>query len=316
MKTNQPKRKVFNDAVDLLTADAPERGIQMIAVDEIVPFHDHPFHPYEGERLNDMVESVREHGILTPVIVRKMESGYEMLAGHNRQNAAKIAGMTEIPAIVKDSLSEEEAYVYVIETNVMQRSFTDLAPSEKAAVLSARYEKVCGILKREEIIAELHSLNEITEKSTGGHDVHQENVKSRELVGQEYGMTGRNIARYMRVNKLIRSFKDRLDAGDLTLTAAVELSYLSEDKQNIVAEKITTVNEKTAKAIRAAAEKLTEETLEKILHPAKYSASGKGFRIKIPAEAEEKYFPGMKAKERTEVIMKALEAWFAGKGKI
>ena len=259
MKANDPKRKIF-DAVDMMTADAPQaetgNGLQNLPVDKIEPFHDHPFHLYEGERLDDMVESIREHGVLNPVIVRKKGRGYEMLSGHNRQNAAKMAGLSEIPAIVKEGLSDEEAYVYVIETNVIQRSFTDLAPSEKAAVLSARYEKVISQGRRNDI------LHEIEEIGTCGHDVHKS--RSRDGIGEEYGMTGRNIARYMRVDKLIRSFKDRLDAGELTLTAAVELSYLSEDEQTIVAKKDAAVNEKAAKAIRAAAGELTEEKLEDI----------------------------------------------------
>ncbi len=308
MKANGPKRMIF-DAVDMMTADVPQaetgNGLQNLPVDKIEPFHDHPFHLYEGERLDDMVESIREHGVLNPVIVRKKGGGYEMLSGHNRQNAAKTAGLSEIPAIVKEGLSDEEAYVYVIETNVIQRSFTDLAPSEKAAVLSARYEKVISQGRRNDI------LQEIEEIGTCGHDVHKS--KSRDGIGEEYGMTGRNIARYMRVDKLIRPFKDRLDAGELTLTAAVELSYLSEDEQTIVVKKDAAVNEKAAKAIRAAAGKLTEEKLEDILHPVKASAPAKAVSVKIPAEAEEKYFSGMKAKERTDLVMKALDAWFAGK---
>lgn len=219
MKANAPKRKIF-DAVDMMTADAPQaetgNGLRSLPVDKIKPFHNHPFHLYEGERLDDMVESIREHGVLNPVIVRKKGRGYEMLSGHNRQNAARIAGLTEIPAIVKEGLTDEEAYVYGIETNVIQRSFTDLAPSEKAAVLSARYEKVISQGKRNDI------LREIEEIGTCGHDVHKS--KSRDGIGEEYGMTGRNIARYMRVDKLIRPFKDKLDAGELTLTAAVEIS--------------------------------------------------------------------------------------------
>ena len=78
----------------------------MIPVDQIKPFLEHPFKLYQGERLDDMVESVREHGILTPVIVRKTCSGYEMLAGHNRQNATRIAGIKEIPAVVKENLTD------------------------------------------------------------------------------------------------------------------------------------------------------------------------------------------------------------------
>ena len=228
MKANQPKRKVFNDAVDLLTGGEPEGGVQMLPIDAIEPFHEHPFKLYTGERLEDMVESIREHGILTPVIVQKTAKGYEMLAGHNRQNAAKLAGLTEVPAIIKENLSEEEALVYVVETNVIQRSFSDLSVSERIAVLSTRYDRVCGTKKREEIMKELHLLN-----GDGGHHVHRQ-AKSRELIGQEYGMTGRNIARYVRCNHLIPSFKDMLDDGSLTIVAGVELSFLSEEEQTLV----------------------------------------------------------------------------------
>lgn len=308
MKANAPKRKIF-DAVDMMTADTANaengNGLQSLPIDKIKPFYDHPFHLYEGERLDDMVESIREHGVLNPVIVRKKGRGFEMLSGHNRLNAANIAGLTEIPVIVKDGLSDEEAYVYVIETNVIQRSFADLAPSEKAAVLSARYEKVISQGRRNDI------LKEIEEIGTCGHDVHKS--RSRDGIGEEYGMTGRNIARYMRVDKLIRPFKDRLDAGELTLTAAVELSYLSENEQGMVAEKGSAVSEKAAKAIRTVAGELTEEKLEEILHPAKASALAKAVSVKISAEAGEKYFSGMNAKERTDLVMKALDAWFAGK---
>ncbi len=193
MKANAPKRKVFNDAVDLLTGGEPAaagKGVQMLPVDSIKPFHSHPFRLYEGERLDDMVESVREHGVLVPAIVRTAPGGYEMLAGHNRLNAARLAGLTEIPAIVKEGLPDAEAYVYVIETNMLQRSFNDLSVSERIAVLAERYDKVCGTKKREEILAELQALN-----GGGGHDVHQQ-AKSRELLGKELGLTGRHVARY------------------------------------------------------------------------------------------------------------------------
>ena len=158
MKVDAPKRKIFSDAVDLLAGDPPAsaaagNGIEMLDINGIRPFHDHPFHLYEGERLDDMVESIREHGILNPVIVRKMHYGYEMLSGHNRQNAGRLAGLKQIPAIVKENFSDQDAYVYVIETNLMQRSFTDLSITEKAAVLAERYDKVLYQRKRDEIRA-------------------------------------------------------------------------------------------------------------------------------------------------------------------
>ena len=129
--------------MDLISPDAGnvvDNGQAMISVEKIVSFHNHPFRLYEGKRLDDMVESVREHGILIPVIVQKIADGYEMLSGHNRWNVAKIAGIKEIPAIIKENLTEGEAYVYVIETNMLQRSFDDLLPSEKVAVLAERYK--------------------------------------------------------------------------------------------------------------------------------------------------------------------------------
>lgn len=144
MKANRSKRKIF-DAVDMLTEESAaqtmekvESSVQMLPFDKIKAFHDHLFHLYEGERLNDMVESVKEYGVLTPVIVQKIRGGYEMLSGRNRANAAKISGLTEIPAIVKEGLTEQEAYAYVIETNMIQRSFNGLLPSEKAAVMEER----------------------------------------------------------------------------------------------------------------------------------------------------------------------------------
>ena len=161
MKANNRKR-VFMDAVDLLNQDIDEKtnhdGVQRLSIKKIKPFHDHPFHLYEGERLEDMIASVKEHGVLNPVIVQKIPGGYEMLSGHNRMHATELAGIDVISAVVKEGMTEEEAYVYVIETNLMQRSFTDLAISEKAAVLKARYEKGSCQGKRNDIMKEIARL--------------------------------------------------------------------------------------------------------------------------------------------------------------
>lgn len=246
MKANAPKRKVFQDALDLLAEDPVQdtsvavNGIVSIPVEEIHPFYDHPFRLYEGDRLEDMVQSIRAYGVLNPVIVRKAARGYEMLAGHNRTNAAKIAGLTEVPAIVKTDLSDEDAYVYVIETNLLQRSFAELLPSEKAAVLVARYEKISSQGKRNDIWQEIEALEETcghdvhkSRKRTCGHDVHK-SQKSRDGLGEEYGMTGRNIARYMRLDRLIPEFKDAVDKGTLAMVAAVDLSYLNVKMQKMI----------------------------------------------------------------------------------
>ena len=313
MKANAPKRKVFQDALDLLSEDPVQdtpvsvNGIVSIPVEEIHPFHDHPFRPYEGERLEDMVQSIREHGVLNPVIVRKAARGYEMLAGHNRTNAAKIAGLTEVPAIVKTDLSDEDAYVYVIETNLLQRSFAELLPSEKAAVLVARYEKISSQGKRNDIRQEIEALEE-----TCGHDVHK-SQKSRDGLGEEYGMTGRNIARYMRLDRLILEFKDAVDKGTLAMVAAVDLSYLNVKMQKLIQQVAEAdgkkLKPKQAVELRRMGKEITKEGIESVL-AGKEQKKPQNVSVKLPMELYEKYFAQMDAGAVQEIMEKALEEYF------
>ena len=296
MKANAPKRKVFQDALDLLTEDPveekaePVNGIVLLPIDEIQPFHDHPFRLYEGEWLDDMVQSIKDYGVLNPVIVRKVARGYEMLAGHNRTNAAKIAGLAEVPAIVKTDLSDEEAYVYVIETNLLQRSFADLLPSEKAAVLVARYEKISCQGRRNDIMHEIEMLEE-----TCGHDVHK-SQKSRDGLGEEYGMTGRNIARYMRLDRLIPEFKNAVDKGTLTMVAAVDLSYLNEKIQKLIQHVAEAegkkLKPKQAVELRKMGKEITKEAVENVL-VGKEQKKPQSVSVKLPVELYEKYFAQM-----------------------
>lgn len=325
MKADAPKRKIFSDAVDLLAGDSPVgaaagNGIEMLDIDCIRPFHNHPFHLYEGERLDDMVESIKEHGILTPVIVRKMHYGYEMLSGHNRQNAGKLSGLKQIPAIVKKNLSDHDAYIYVIETNLMQRSFTDLSVTEKAAVLAERYDKVLYQRKRDEIMAELKALEGGDGK--GGHSDHLS--KNRDSLGQEYGLSGSSVARLLRVNQLIPEIKEMLDQGNMQLIAAVQLSYLPEQAQKLALEASeksgVAINRDIAAKVRKAP--MTEKAiLEAIagkqpeVDPVHGVVEEKPAPkpIKLSAGIREKYFQDTDPKEVEAIIDKALAAWFKKK---
>lgn len=316
MKANAPKRKVFQDALDLLTEDPVEKkaeatnGIVSLPIEDIHAFHDHPFRLYEGERLDDMVQSIRDYGVLNPVIVRKAARGYEMLAGHNRTNAAKLAGLTEVPAIVKTDLSDEDAYVYVIETNMLQRSFADLLPSEKAAVLVARYEKISSQGKRNDIMRELVALE--TQNGTCGHDVHK-SQKSRDGLGEEYGMTGRNIARYMRIDRLIPEFKDAVDKGTLAMVAAVDLSYLNVKMQKLIQQVAEAdgkkLKPKQAVELRKMGKEITKEGIESVL-AGKEQKKPQNVSVKLSMELYEKYFAQMDAGAVQEIMEKALEGYF------
>lgn len=313
MKANS-KRKVFGDAVDLLMGDMEEvtmpSSVQMVSVKSIQPFHDHPFHMYEGERLEDMIANVKEHGILNPVIVQKIDTGYEMLSGHNRWNAAKLAGLKEVLAIVKTGLSEEEAYVYVIETNLMQRSFSDLAISEKAAVLKARYEKGTCQGKRNDILKEIARLEgkEVPDE-TCGHCDHK--LKTRDMVGKEYELSGSSVGRLLKLNDLIKPFKDMVDRGALYTKVALQLAFLPENEQimayEVVKKKKTKITIEMVMKLRSHTGVLTEAMVKRYLsiEPIKKKC------YKVPGRIVEKYFEGMDPNKVDAIVEQALEAWFS-----
>lgn len=311
MKANN-KRKVFGDAVDLLMDEIEDRdvlrGIQMIQIKNIQPFHDHPFHLYEGERLEDMIASVKEHGILNPVIVQKIDGCYEMLSGHNRMNAAKLAGLKEVPAIVKTDLPEEEAYVYVIETNLMQRSFSDLLISEKAAVLKARYEKESCQGRRNDIIEEIARLEGKEVEVTRGHGDHR--MKTRDTIGKEYELSGSSVGRLLKLNDLIKPFKDMVDRGALYTKVALQLAFLPEEEQNmvysVIKEKKTKVSIDMVMKLRSHSGALTDAMVRRYLstEPVKKKC------YKVPARIVEKYFGGMDPNKVDSIVEQALEAWF------
>ncbi len=216
---------------------------------------------------------------------------------------------------MKTDLTEEEAYVYVIETNVIQRGFAELLPSEKAAVLAERYEKVSSQGRRNDILEEIARLNGQDTAGTCGHDVHR--LKSRDAVGEEYGMTGRNIARYMRVQQLEEPLKERLDEGTLPLVAAVDLSYLSGKEQKVVsglAEKgKIRLDVKTAKCVRGMAGSVTEKRVLETLDGGRGKKDSAGKSVKLPADVYERYFAGVKPADVAGIVEEALAAWF-GKG--
>ena len=319
-------REVANTAApEDKPAQTANNGIQMLSPQIIRGFRGHPFRLYEGDRLNDLVESISENGVLVPAIVRKIEPDengfeYEMLAGHNRQNAASLAHR-ELPCIVKENLSDHDAWIYVIETNVLQRSFSEMLPSEKAAVLALRYSKMICQGRRNDIIEELKRLenpDEIRENKTCGIDCHKS--KSRDVVGAEYNLKGRAVANYLRINELSVALKIRIDDGEFTIAAAVQLSYLEQAEQQMVeavlSESEYKVNESKAVLLREYTGKLTPERTGQILSgefsrkPKKSTAAA--FKVK-PAIYKKYFTASITQKEFDSIVDEALALYFARK---
>lgn len=275
-----------------------------LPVEKLVAFHDHPFRLYEGDRLIEMVESIKVHGVLNPIIVRVQKRSYEILAGHNRVHAAKLAELKTVPAIVKENLSDEDAYVYVIESNMVQRSFSELLPTEKAAVLAMRYEKVICQGRRNDILDEIRG---IEDSSTGVRGEHK--LKTRDKLGSEFDISGSSAQRLMRLNKLIPSFKQKVDSGDMPLIVAVNLSYLPENEQNMVRDNADVKKMKKAEAIELhmMAGKLTKNKVQKVLLDKEIS---KQYRtVKVSDDVYNSYFAGMPGNDVTNVVELALKLW-------
>ena len=238
-----------------------------INIDRFVDFKDHPFKPYEGQRFQDMVESIKANGVILPIIVRQIaDDKYEILSGHNRMAAAREAGLTLIPAVVKQGLTDGEALLIVTETNLIQRSFADLKHSERAIALATHYD---AMKKKSGYRSDL--LQDI-EKLTADPLGHRSNT--RDKLGSQYGLSKNTITRYLRVNKLIPELKSRLDDDEIAMRSAVSLSYLRKKEQQIVESLLKdnmNINMEQAEKLRKASSEteLKKSDILKIIEPKK-----------------------------------------------
>lgn len=303
----------FNLGAMLSTPTALQNAVKQIPCDMLKPYHNHRFELYTGERLEDMVESIKENGVLSPIIVQPCNSGYEILIGHNRWNASKIAGLPTVPAIVKEGLSEDEAEMYVIESNLMQRGFDNLKISEQAAVIAQRHSEMFSQGKRNDIIRELQMLDgtaNLTSRPMG------EQLDTDDALSEQYGLSSRNVSRLLRINKLIDELKNLIDNGTLAVRSGVELSFLSEETQLEISELAEDykIDMKKAKLLRESADNdgnVSNADIIRILDGKKNNAD-KGKSVKISNDIYSRYFePTAKPKEIAETIEKALEMYFS-----
>jgi len=298
------------------TPEAVKNAVKQIPCDMLHPYHNHRFELYTGERLEDMVESIRENGVLSPIIVQPIDNGYEILIGHNRWNASKIAGLSTVPAIVKEGLSEEDAEMYVIESNLMQRGFDNLKISEQAAVIAQRHNEMFSQGKRNDIIRELQLLENPEIPTSFPVGTKLENGDCKQNIADNYGMGRTSVARLIRIDKLINELKQLIDNGSLAVRSGVELSFLSEETQRIVAEQAEDfkIDMKIAKQLRSSADENGDIDTAAIVRIITGTAEikPKPVSVKISNDIYSKYFTSdMKKKEITETIEKALEMYFS-----
>ena len=216
-------KKGLPDRVQLKSLDAlfgidQEQTGQVLDVptNELFPFQNHPFKVIDDEKMEQTVESVRENGILVPIMVRnRPEGGYEIVSGHRRKHAADIVGLERVPVIIRE-LTDDEAVIAMVDANLQRE---EILPSEKAFAFKMKLEA-------------MSHQGKLTSTSRQVVD----KLKSADIVGKDIGESGRQIQRYIRLTELLSDLLDMVDSKKIKFNPAVELSYLSPSEQSILLE--------------------------------------------------------------------------------
>lgn len=284
-------------STDESRAEAHLENVVTLNPADISDFPNHPFKVKQDEAMAEMVDSVKQYGVLVPALVRpKADGGYEMVAGHRRKCAATLAGITEIPCIVRN-LSDDEATIIMVDSNLQRET---ILPSEKAFAYKMKLEA----MKRQ---------GERTDLTSSPLDKKLKGLTSAQQVSQKSGDSQPQIYRYIRLTELIPSVLDMVDSGKIAFRPAVELSYLSKEQQQSLHDTMECEDctPSLAQAVKmkefSRDGKLTEEVILSIMQEEKPNQRE---QFKMPKERISKYFaPGTPAQKIEDTIIKALELY-------
>ena len=268
----------------------PEK-VQVVPLDQIDDFPDHPFLVKDDDSMDQLVHSIEMNGVLNPVIVRQKEDGrYELISGHRRKHACEKLGVEQIPVIVRD-LSRDEAIIEMVDSNLQREH---ILPSEKAKA----YKMKMDALKRQ------GKRTDLTSSPLGTK------LRTDEIVAQEAGESRNQVQRYVRLNELTPELLEFVDEGKIGMRPAVELSYLQEEEMRDLVDYIDTEGTFPSHAQTIRMRELSREgrldtdTINEIMGEAK---GNQKVRIKIPLERIQRYFPdGTTEKQMEDMIVTAL----------
>ena len=287
----------FESVEELLGSSAVSDGMTEIRIDQIHSFKNHPFRVTDDEKMSDLIQSVKENGILVPVMVRPdVDGSYEMISGHRRMHAARLAGLETIPALVRD-MSDDEATIAMVDANLQRE---EILPSERAYSLkmkmdAMRHQGSCrhDVDKTEADAAERKTANE---------------------VGNEAGIGGRQVQRYIRLTQLVPELLNLVDQKQLSMVGAVTISYYDQELQKWIYEYIKEmgmIRPVQVEALKAQTnlENITKYTLNQILNDALPEKKPDG-KIVFSKRKLDKFFPEhLSPAEREEVIIRLLSKW-------
>lgn len=281
------------------TAPATEE-IRSVPLSQLHPFKDHPFKVLDDDAMSETVESVKQIGVVVPLIARPADDGYEIVSGHRRHHAAELAGLETVPVIVRE-MDDDSAVIFMVDSNLQREN---ILPSEKALAYKMKMEA----MKRQGERSDL-TCGQVGHKSGDGRP----NPKTRELLGEEGGDSARQVQRYIRLTNLIPEVLDMVDQKQIAFNPAVELSYLKPEEQQDFLEAIdatqTAPSLSQAQRIKKLSQEgsCTQDAIVDVMSEAKKPEVG---RLTFSTDSLRKYFPkSYTAKQMEETIIRLLEQY-------
>jgi len=297
-KTDFKSKIKINTYDDLFGGPVSLNEVKYLSLNDLHDFKDHPFQVKDDEDMNKLVESIKEQGVLDPAIVRhRKEGGFEIISGHRRHHAAMLAGLKDMPVIIRD-ISDDEATLAMVDANLHREK---LLPSEKAFA----YKMKLDALRRKAGRPVKNNSRQVVG-----------NYESADMVGQETGESGRQIQRYIRLTELLPEILSMVDDNSVKFGTGIEISYLSKDEQqsllNIMKQQDVRPSLTQAKELHHMSKdgEFTEESVFKLLA----IGTMKERRIVLGEDILMRYFHAdMTDDEMKRVIIRLLDDWAEGR---
>lgn len=265
-------------------------GTEEIEIARLTTFKNHPFKVIEDERMDSLVESIKENGVLSPILVRKTDDGnYEIISGHRRKRACELAGINKIPAIIKE-LDDDEAVILMVDSNIQRE---EILPSEKAYAYKMK-------------------MDAMNHRGSGKKN----EGKSAEVIAESEGIGSRQVYRYMRLTNLIPELLELVDEKKLAMVMAIDISYMNKEFQRAIYESIEKGRQPKKDDIafmKRNKETLTVKDIEDLMSPEQETVK-KAINVTIKQNKLQEYFPpGYSREDMEKVIYSLLDKWKEGK---
>lgn len=277
-------------------AESQLERVQNISISKLVPFKDHPFKVVDDEAMLRTTESIAQYGVLTPLIARPLEDGgYEIISGHRRAHAAEMAGLAEVPVLVRD-MDDDAATVLMVDSNLQRES---ILHSERAFAYKMKkdaMERTLGRPKKE---------GQVVSNFMG--------KKTSEVIAEGTGESYKQVERYIRLTNLIPELLDMVDQKQISFNPAVELSYLAPEEQEIFMQAMDEVQAAPSLSQAQRLKKLAQEgvfTMDSAREIMNEVKKGDLERVTFRNEQLRKYFPrSYTAQQMQDTIIKLLDQW-------